>query len=55
MLVIFLKKIYLLHCNNSCFNFFFIYLVPAVGEILWVPLKSKCLPLNSFGKKKKMV
>jgi len=32
--------------------FFLIYLVPAVGVILWISLKSKCIALNSFGKKR---
>lgn len=52
MWVIFSKKIYQLHCNNSCSNFF-VYLVPPVGEILWVSLKSKCIALSSLEGKKK--
>lgn len=49
---IFLKK-YISFIAIIVVLIFFAYLVPAVGEIFWVSLKSKCIALNGFGEKKK--
>lgn len=51
--VIFFKK-YISFIAIIVVLIFFVYLVPAVGEILWVSLKPKCIALNSFEKKKKV-